>query len=176
MRSYAIKKGLFNPKNQAHHPATIYSDRFDRQVDFGMRKTLETKTKRILDSWLSGFMAQGVKGTLKILIFCKDKSVLVDRLANRDNLTVNQAKKHIFERETKNVEKWRRMYTSEWQNWIVKRKVLKAKKPIWFWYPELYDLTIDTYKNSKQETLRIALKALGINNPRVNYEQVFSES
>lgn len=174
MRSYAIKKDLFDPKNKSHHPATVYSDDFDRQVDFGMRNDLKTKNNQILDSWLSGFMAQEVEETLKILIFCSKDSIRVDRITNRDNITIREAKQHIFERERKNVQKWRRMYHREWNNWVVEKGKIPKSKPIWFWYPELYDLTIDSYKNSKEETLNITLRALGMKSKKIDYHKVFS--
>jgi len=64
MRAYAAEKGLFDPTQNTHHRADVYDDDFDRQVDMGMREKLETEKKWILESWLSGFMAQGVKGVL----------------------------------------------------------------------------------------------------------------
>jgi cytidylate kinase len=174
MRQYAIKKGLFDKNNKTHHDATVYADAFDRHVDSRMRKTLKTKSGKILESWISSFMAQGIEGVLKILVFCSDDAIRVDRIVNRDNLTINQAKKHLFEREEKNLEKWRRMYKRQWQEWIVNKGLVSKKKPIWFWYPELFDLTIDTYKNSKEETLKKALYKLGYKAPIANYEKIFA--
>ncbi len=144
MRDYAIKKGLFDPKNQMYHTAEVYSDDFDKQVDYGMKDRLEKESNLVLESWLSGFMAQGVKGVLKVLLVCSDDAVRVDRVANRDNSTIEEAKKHIFEREEKNFEKWKRLYGDH--N---------------FWDPSLYDLVIDTYKYSREETAGIVLYKLG---------------
>jgi cytidylate kinase len=174
MRAHAIRKGFFDPNNKSHHLATVYSDDFDRQVDFGMRKTLQNNKNHILDSWLSGFVAQGITNTLKVLVFCNQDAIRVDRIANRDGIAIKQAKHHIFDREKKNVAKWKRMYKSEWQKWVVKTGKIPESKPIWFWYEELYDLTIDTFKFSKEETLKIALEKLGYPNKNVNYQQVFT--
>lgn len=173
MRAYAIEKGLFKDNTKAHHDATVYSQDFDRQVDLGMRDNLKNKKGQILDSWLSGFMAQGVPGVLKILVTCSDDAVRVDRIVNRDQLTVDQAKHHIFDREEKNTNKWRALYKNEWDRWIVKKNILSSQKEIWFWYEELYDLTIDTYKNSKQETLKRTLKKLGYNDAHLDYDKIF---
>ncbi|OGY17020.1 MAG: hypothetical protein A2785_01980 [Candidatus Chisholmbacteria bacterium RIFCSPHIGHO2_01_FULL_49_18] len=161
MREYAIKKGIIDGVRKLHHDATIYDEKLDRQVDFGMRQALKTKTGQIFESFLSGFMAQGIAGTLKILIYCSVDSVRVDRIVNRDNVSVREAKDHIFAREQKNANKWRKIYKREWQEWVVTEGIVDKTKPIWFWYPNLYDLTIDTYKNSKEETLKLALRALG---------------
>ena len=161
MREYGIKKGIIDGVRKLHHDATIYDEKLDRQVDFGMRQALKTKTGQIFESFLSGFMAQGIAGTLKILIYCSVDSVRVDRIVNRDNVSVREAKDHIFAREQKNANKWRKIYKREWQEWVVTEGIVDKTKPIWFWYPNLYDLTIDTYKNSKEETLKLALRALG---------------
>ncbi len=174
MRAYAIKKGLFSKKNKFHHLATVYSDDFDRKVDYGMRRWLEKREAKIFDSWLSGFVAQQVPHTLKILVYCSNDTIRVDRIVNRDGLTVNQAKKHIFERERKNTAKWRRMYKKEWQQWVIDPKTISPKKPIWFWYPKMYDLKINTFRNSKEKTLQKALKKLNFKG-KVNYDKIFAQ-
>lgn len=173
MRAYAVERGLFKENTKAHHSAAVYDEAFDRQVDYGMRRTLETTSGNILDSWLSGFIAQGVAGNLKVLVFCSSDKIRVDRIVNRDGLTVPEAKRHIFERETANVTKWRKMYSREWQQWVVGPKTLPADRPVWYWYPELYDLSIDTYKYSKEETLKLVLKKLGFPK-RLNYSKIFA--
>ena len=174
MRRYAVEKGLFDDQKRTHHDATVYSDDLDRKVDFGMRETVQKKSGKILDSWLSGFMTIHIPGTLRILTYCSEGSVRVDRLVNRDNLTIEEAKMHIFEREHKNVGKWRRMYAQQWQEWVVDKGLLPASKEIWFWYLQLYDLTIDTFKNSKEETLRIVLQRLGYAG-KIDRRKVFAE-
>lgn len=167
MRAYAIKNGLIDNNNKAHHDATVYSEEFDRKVDFGVRRTLKTERGKIIESWISSFMAQGIEGVLKILLYCTDDAVRVDRIVNRDNLTIQDAKKHVFEREKKNVEKWRKMYESQWQKWVVKTGTVDKGKPVWFWHPKLFDITIDTYQHSREETLKRALKGLGASEAQV---------
>jgi cytidylate kinase len=162
MRNYAIKKDLFDKSNKLHHDATVYADEFDRQVDNGMRESLRKDSGRVLDSWLSGFMAQGIPGILKVLVYCSDDAVRVDRVTNRDGVDIQKAKEHIFEREEKNLKKWQRMYGQEWQKWVVKTGKLAKSESIFFWRPELYDLSIDTYSHSKQQTLQLVLRALGV--------------
>lgn len=139
-----LTKAFFDPKNSLHHLATVYSDDFDKQVDYGMKDRLTKENNLVLESWLSGYMAQGVKGVLKVLLVCNDDAVRVDRVTNRDSSTVEEAKKHIFEREEKNFAKWKRIYGDH--N---------------FWDPKLYDLVIDTYKYSREETAGIVLFKLG---------------
>lgn len=160
MRAYAIKQGLFDARNTTHHSATVYDDDFDRKVDYGMRKEIEQEKDRIYDSWLSGFLAQQIGGTLKILMICSNDVVRVDRLANRDGLTIKEAKKHIFERERLNLQKWARMYEKEWNEWVVNPGTLSGSDEIYFWRPELYDLIIDTFRLSKGEMLEVAMNSL----------------
>lgn len=161
MRAYAAEQGLLDPSTgQLHHDATVYSDDFDRQVDFGMRERLETGEGWILESWISGFFAQGVPDVLKVLLYCSQDAVRIDRLMNRDGVTVDQAKTHIQGRTEKNVTKWRRMYAGEWEKWVVQTGKAQPGQEIDFWKPELYDVVIDTFSTNKQDTLDAVLTAL----------------
>ncbi len=162
MRAYAIEKGLYNPAKSAHHSATVYDDDFDRQVDYGMREKVQTQRKWIIESWLSGFMAQQVEGTLKVLLICSDDAVRIDRIINRDNIDVAEAKQSIQDRYQSNLAKWQRMYAKEWQEWVVTAGTLDAAAAIDFWRPELYDLVIDTFSHNKEATLNLVLDKLGL--------------
>jgi CMP/dCMP kinase len=161
MRTYAIEKGLFDKNSKNHHSATVYDDDFDRHVDFQARMWLQEKEDQILDAWLSGFMAQEVKGVLKVLVYCSEDAVRVDRIVNRDEVSVEKAKKHIFQRERENLSKWQRMYKKEWHEWVIDKKILSKNDPIYFWDKKLYDLALDTYKLSRKQTLDQVLKVLG---------------
>jgi len=160
MRQYAIEKGYFNPKETTHHAATVYPDDFDRQCDYGVREKMQKEEGCVYESWLSGFLAQQVTGTFKILVYCSDDAVRVDRISNRDGISITEAKEHIFERERKNLQKWIGMYGSEWDEWVVKPGTLPKTESIFFWRKELYDLAIDTFRMGKEETLERAWEAI----------------
>lgn len=160
MREYAIKQGYFSANNNVHHDATAYPDDFDRQVDYAVRDRLTHQNHLIMEAWLSGFLAQGIPGVLKVLVTCSENAVRIDRIVNRDMISVGEAKKHVLERETKNRNKWTTMYAKEWQDWVVEPGTLSSKTEIDFWHPKLYDLVIDTYRHSREETLDIVLHAL----------------
>ncbi len=160
MRTYATENGLFDNSSKKHHDATVYSNDFDRQVDYGMRNRMGDDKNIIYDAWLSGFLAQGVPDTFKILCLCSDDAVRVDRLANRDGLTIQEAKEHIFDREKKNVTKWRKMYAKEWQEWVVDPGFVSVEKKAYYWYPEMYDLVIDTFTVSREEAYEMAMEAI----------------
>lgn len=160
MRQHAVEKGLYDNTNKIHHDAMAYGEDFDRQIDFGIREKLQTKEKWIIESWLSGFMAQGLADVLKILVICSDDSVRVDRIVNRDEVTVVEAKRHLQQRYKVNLKKWSNMYVQQWQTWVVDRHLAKPDEKIDFWKPELYDLVIDTYSSNKQQATKIALDAI----------------
>ncbi|PWU23765.1 hypothetical protein C5B42_01920 [Candidatus Cerribacteria bacterium 'Amazon FNV 2010 28 9'] len=162
MRAYALEKGVFKEHEGLHHSAADYEDAFDRQIDYGMREKLSTEEKWILEAWLSGFLAQGVEGTLKVLLLCSDDAVRIDRIVNRDNVSIEEAKEHISKRKETNVTKWTRMYSKEWKEWVVDRGLATADEQIDFWKPTLYDVVIDTFSTSKDETLRLVLEKLGM--------------
>ena len=160
MRAYAEEKGLFDKNSTHHHAATDYEDEFDYKIDYGVREKLKSQSHWIIESWLAGFLAQGVQGVLKVLMVCSEKSIRVDRIVNRDALTVEEAIKHIEERYQKNLAKWSRMYANEWREWVVDAGTIKEDEPIDFWRPELYDVVIDTYSVSQQEAADRVLDVL----------------
>lgn len=157
MRAYAEERGLLNDEGQLHHSAAAYSEDFDREVDFGMRQKLQTEQNWILESWLSGFIAQGIEGVCKILLICSDKSVRVDRVVNRDNVTPDAAIKNMNKRYQENMQKWRKMYGNEWNEWVVNAGKATQSDPIDFWREDLYDIIIDTYTTNKESTLERVL-------------------
>jgi cytidylate kinase len=163
MREYAKEKGLFQEHEGVHHDSSHYEDDFDRKVDYGMREKLESEDKWILESWLSGFMGQGVPNVLKVLMICSDEAVKIDRVVNRDNISVQEAKDNMHERYQRNLDKWSRMYHNEWDQWVVQRDIMDKEEPINFWDPRLYDLVIDTYSLNKEDSLKMVLDKLGIN-------------
>lgn len=122
---------------------TQSSDSIHLKLDNFVKEQLKKGKNQIFEGWLTGFLARGTPGVLKVLLICDD-ALRIDRLVNRDNLTVEGAKAHIRKREAENFKKWSEMY--------------KATN---FWNPKQYDLVIDTYSNSKEETLEKVLKELG---------------
>lgn len=160
MRAYAAEKGLFDAGSKAHHSALVYSDDFDRQVDMGIREKLSSEEGWIIESWLSGFMAQNIPRTLKILMVCSDDAVRIDRIVNRDEISIEEAKNNALTRYLDNLSKWQRMYKKEWDEWLVKTGKVPADAELDFWRPDIYDLVIDTYSHNQQETLKLALDAI----------------
>ncbi len=119
-------------------------DDHERAVEAEVKEKLQTQNHLVIDGWLAGFMAQGVEGVLKVLIICSVDAVRIDRVANREGITIPEAKRLIREREKQNALKWQKLY-GDYD----------------FWDPSIYDFVIDTYSASKSEALRMVLDKLG---------------
>lgn len=144
-RQFAVQNGKHNPDDPKHHLATDYSDDIDHQIDAVMREKLtDPNAHFVVESWIAGWNMRGLPHVLKILLQCED-SLRIDRLVNRDNLSVDQAKAHIHQRETANFDKWKRMYAVSD-----------------FWDSKYYDLVIDTYSSGPKESLDLVLHHLGV--------------
>lgn len=129
-------------------------DSFDLEYEERIKKMLKEEQHKIIQSHLAGFDAQGIEGVFKILIVCEDEEgndkveVRIDRLVNRKGISVEEAKREVIVREQGHLEKWRRLYANNDQNWV-------------YWDKKYYDLAINTYSHNQEETLKIALEGNG---------------
>lgn len=127
----------------------------DKRFDQSLKNLLEEKEHYIIETKLAGFNAQGIPGVFKILLICEDEegedqtAIRVDRLLNREKISVEEAKEETIKREENDLEKWRRLYAGGDPNWV-------------YWDKSYYDLVINTYNHNQEETLKIALEALGV--------------
>ena len=127
-------------------------DSEDQDFDTQLKKMLAEDKNLILETKLAAFNAQGIPGVFKILIVCEDEGqdktdIRIDRLLNREDITVEQAKEEVVERENNDLEKFRRLYAKNDPNWV-------------YWDPKYYDLIINTFDHNQEESLKLALKAL----------------
>jgi cytidylate kinase len=108
-----------------------------------------------LETKLAAFNAQSIPGIFKILVVCEDEKgedraeIRIDRLINREKIPIEKAKEEVITREHNDLEKWRRMYVNNDQNWT-------------YWDKKYYDLVINTYSHGQDESLKIALDKLGL--------------
>ncbi|OGG08153.1 hypothetical protein A3D05_05445 [Candidatus Gottesmanbacteria bacterium RIFCSPHIGHO2_02_FULL_40_24] len=123
----------------------LSSDDYHIKLDNYIREKLKTEKQLIMESWLSGYDARNIEGIFRIFVDCSDFSLRVDRLVNREKMTIDQAKEHLKRREEENLKKWERLY--------------KINN---FWDAKYYDLVIDTFYYGPTESLNIALKNLGL--------------
>ncbi len=119
------------------------SDDHERETDDMTKKMLKEEKNLIYEAWLAGFMAQGIPGVLKVLLICSEEAVVIDRVVNRDKISVEEAKKYIKQREAENAVKWKKLYGDHD-----------------FWDPKYYDIVIDTYSSGQMETLGRVLDKL----------------
>lgn len=120
------------------------TDDHEREIDAMTEQMLKTGKKIIYEAWLAGFFARTHKDILKVLLFCSHDDIRVDRVANRDNVTVEQAKHWIKQREEENISKWKKLYGN-----------------YDFWSHKYFDLVIDTYKLGQLETAGKVLDKIG---------------
>ncbi|TRZ51918.1 hypothetical protein D4R99_03670 [bacterium] len=137
----------FDKKNRIHENkqgALSRSDEHEKEIDLITSQMLENGQGIIYEAWLAGFFARDHKDVLKVLLICSHDDIRVDRVANRDNVSVKQAKHWIKQREEENVIKWKKLYGN--YN---------------FWDQKYFDLVIDTYKSGQLETVGKVLDKMG---------------
>ncbi len=133
--------------NEKERGATLRPDDHEREMEAMAKNILTGKDHVIYEAWLSGFVAREIKGVLRVLVICSDDSIRVDRVANRDNVTIEEAKHYIKTREEENITKWKKIY-GDYD----------------FWDPQYFDLVIDTFSSGPMETLGKVLDKLGYKN------------
>lgn len=139
-RQYDREHGI----NEDKQGAIVRPDEHERAIDAMTKKMLAEESNLIYAAWLAGFMAQGILSVLKVLLFCSDEAVRVDRVANRDKVSIEEAKQFIRQREEENIKKWKKLYGD-----------------FNFWEPKYFDVIIDTYSSGPLETMGRVLDKLG---------------
>lgn len=128
-------------------------DKFDIAYEEMIKKMLREEKNHIIQSHLSGFDAQGIDGAFKILVICKDEhgsdktDIRIDRLMNRDSLSIEEAKEEIIERENQNLDKFRRLYANNDPKWV-------------YWDEKYYDLIVNTYSLNQEEAFEFVMDVL----------------
>ena len=120
-------------------------------VDKKIHNMIDERTVKLLknghyvvEAWLAGFFARNMKDTLRVLLVCKDNALRIDRVVNRDKISVDMAKDFIKQREDTNFREWKKYYGNRD-----------------FFDPKYYQLVIDTYQTGPMETLGKVLDKLG---------------
>lgn len=129
--------------------ANLVNKDFHNQIDDRTRRLLTKVGHYVIEAWLAGFMARDLKNTLRVLIVCSNEAIKIDRVVNRDRVTIDQAKEFIKKREVENFKTWKKIYGN--YN---------------FWDPKYYHLIIDTYSSGPLETVGKVLDKLGFNHDK----------
>lgn len=145
-RQFSIQAGKHSPDDPTHHLATDYGEDVDHQIDLALREKIANESAHVaVESWIAGWNMRGLPHVLKVLLMCDD-SLRIDRIVNRDGVSVAEAKTHLRKREDSNLGKWSAMYKIDQKD---------------FWDPKHYDLIINTYANGPKQTIDLVLQALG---------------
>ena len=146
-----INAGLIQREyDQKHHinenkqGAASRPDRHEQEIEAMTKKMLSSEKNLIYEAWLSGFIAKDLKGVLKVLLICSHEDIRIDRVVNRENISIEEAKQQIKQREEENFIKWKKLYGN--YN---------------FWHPKYFNLIVDTYSAGPMETLGKVLDKLG---------------
>ena len=129
-------------------------DEEDEAFDSYLKKVLKEEKHIVLETKLAGYNAQGVEGVFKILVICEDEAgedqtqIRIDRLVNREEQSVGKAKEEVLVREKSDLGKWRRLYANNDPKWH-------------YWDRKYYDLVINTYFSDQENSLKLALDAIG---------------
>ena len=146
-REFTAEKGLDIVYSSAR------PDQFDLEYEEKIKKIIKEKSSYIIQSHLAAFDAQGMNDIFKILVICEDAEgidkveIRIDRLVNRDGKKVEDAKVEVLERERENLEKWRKLYAFNDQNWV-------------YWDKKYYDLIVNTYSLNTEESAKAVLDSI----------------
>ncbi len=124
--------------------ADLLDDAIHSHVEEDVFKLLSSEEPCVVEGWLAGFIARELPHTLRVLVTASDINVRVDRVVNRDHMTVSEASNMIREREKANFNTWRRIYGD-----------------FDFWAPDYYHVSIDTCLLGQNESVGKVLDILG---------------
>lgn len=148
-------EAIRNKMNLSAKDTHLRPDEEDVLFDKKLKEILNNDENIVLETKLAGFNAQGLSGIYKILVVCEDSEgndqtqIRIDRLVNRENLSISKAKEEVIQREENDLEKWQRLYGGGDKNWSYLKK-------------DYYDLVINTFSHNKEEALKETLSALNL--------------
>lgn len=131
--------------NEYKNPrADLLDEDVHKKVEKETYELLASKKPYVVEGWLSGFIARELPHTLRVYVYASDDNIRVDRVVNRDHMTVNEARSMIKNREESNFVMWKRIYGD-----------------FNFWDPSYYHVSIDTCLLGQNETVGKVLDVLG---------------
>lgn len=130
-------------------------DEEDVLFDAQLKQIVQQDKDIILETKLAGFIARDTQDVFKVLVICENEEgydqpeIRIDRLVNREQISVTDAKTEVFEREHSDISKWRRLYANNDQEWT-------------YWDKKYYNLVVNTYSHNAEESLELVLQAIGL--------------
>lgn len=128
-------------------------DSHELWFDEKLKEMIRNDKHAVIQSHLAGFFAQDVPEVYKICVICEEdgidkQDVRIDRLVNRKNISVEDAKHDVREREAGNLAKWSRLYVNSDPDWV-------------YWDKKYYDLMVNSFSHNQEESLELVLGTIG---------------
>ena len=89
--------------------ASSRSDEHEQAMEKMTQDMLQRESHLIYEAWLSGFVARDIPSVLRVLLVCSHEDIRVDRVVNRENITIEEAKDWMFQRENENITKCKKL-------------------------------------------------------------------
>jgi cytidylate kinase len=142
------RKMQLSPKDTNLRP-----DEEDVLFDKKLQEILQTEKHIVLETKLAGYLAQDVSHIFKVAVVCEENGedraeIRIDRLVNREEVSIDDAKAEVFEREHNDLTKWRKLYAGNNQEWV-------------YWDPKYFDITVNTFSHNQEESSELVLEAIG---------------
>ncbi len=128
----------------AKNPLAEHSKEENLALEDRVQAMLESGDKYVVEGWLAGFIARDIPHTLRVLVTLNNIDVRAERFAEREGVSLDEARAYIADRETSNFKVWKTAYGD--YN---------------FWNPEYFHVVIDTEDTSKEEARDVVLEAFG---------------
>lgn len=145
----AVRKKMGLAPEETH----LRPDEEDVLFDQQLKKILAEDEKIVLETKLAGYNSQGLDDVFRILVVCNDKNetdqtqIRIDRLVNREGISVDEAKNEVNEREKNDLEKWRKLYANGDFNWV-------------YFDEKYYDLVINTFASNSDQALKQVIETV----------------
>jgi CMP/dCMP kinase len=121
---------------------SLLPDEVHKAFDMAQRELLEKETNVVVEGRLAGWLAHGLDDVLKVYCYAP-LDVRAERYRRREKVDLAQAKADIEYRDSRDVEKYKRIYgVPDYRA------------------PEFYDLQVDTSKNTPAELAQQVVKAM----------------
>lgn len=129
--------------NENKQGALARTDAHEQSMEKMTMDILKKNKNIVYEAWLSGFISREIPDILRVLLVCSHEDIRIDRVVNRENITVEEAKIWMKQREEENINKWKKLYGN-----------------YDFWDPKYYNLVIDTYSSGPMQTVGKVLDSL----------------
>jgi predicted cytidylate kinase len=121
---------------------SLLPDEVHRAFDTAQRELLEKETNVVVEGRLAGWLAHGLDDVLKVYCYAP-LAVRAERYMRREHVDLARAAAEIEYRDSRDVEKYRRIYgVADYRA------------------PEFYDLLVDTSKHTPPELAQQVVSAL----------------